>query len=81
MTEKVLARGATLDATYKLAHDEDNSGRTCTLMQDMSSTVNHIGGDVTVIKLEFEALKVMLMEIRDIVAKLVLVRRRNMAFV
>ncbi|KAG1838658.1 hypothetical protein C8R48DRAFT_680023 [Suillus tomentosus] len=43
-TKKVLARRATLDATF--AHDEDNSSRTCTLMQDISSTVNHIGGIV-----------------------------------
>ncbi|KAG1831223.1 hypothetical protein EV424DRAFT_1534318 [Suillus variegatus] len=59
VTAKFLAHGASLDATYKLAQDSmDSSNRTRILVQDMSS-------DVAVLKLEFEAMKVVLMEIRD----------------
>ncbi|KAG1865066.1 hypothetical protein C8R48DRAFT_772775 [Suillus tomentosus] len=73
ITEKVLAHGATLDATYQLAQDSMTSSEhirtlvhdTRTLIHDMSGAVNRIDGDVSLMKLEFEEMKVTLKEIRD----------------
>ncbi|KAG2336609.1 hypothetical protein BDR05DRAFT_953226 [Suillus weaverae] len=61
ITEKVLAQGATLDATYQLAQDSMASGESVRMvMHDMNSTMKHIEGDVSVMKLEFAALRAML---------------------
>jgi septation ring formation regulator EzrA len=66
ITEKVLAHGATLDATYQLAQDGMTSSKHIrTLVHDMSGAVNCIDGDVSLMKLEFEEMKVTLKEIRD----------------
>ncbi|KAG2096048.1 hypothetical protein BD769DRAFT_1394800 [Suillus cothurnatus] len=66
ITEKVLAHGATLDATYQLAQDGMTSSEHIrTLVHDMSGAVNRIDGDVSLMKLEFEEMKVTLKEIRD----------------
>jgi hypothetical protein len=63
ISEKVQAQGASLDATHKLTQDSmDHSSCTRILMQDMSNTMSHIGGDVAVLKLEFEAMKIGLEE-------------------
>lgn len=81
LTETISAHGALLDAAHKLVQDVvDRDGHTHGLMQDMNGTIGHMGGDIAVLKLDFEAMKVdlnaevrkreddrrILMEIRDL---------------
>ncbi|KAG1895197.1 uncharacterized protein F5891DRAFT_984404 [Suillus fuscotomentosus] len=57
VTVKNLAHGASLNATYKLAQDSmDSNSCTRILLQD-------VRGDIAVLKLESEVMRVVLMEI------------------